>query len=165
MKKILTTILIVLSICLVQYAWARVSLDTDYKPEYSPAVKLGETSADVPSNFANLILQILAGGLLYLAAPVAILIIAIAGLIAVISHGNQALTEKAKKTLVSAIIGLLVIIFSWIIVKGILDLVLQTDNNQRPATSASQDATTPASNETGTPTQSGGTGADTGESG
>ncbi len=110
----------------------RVVLDPNLKPDNSPGVIIGtETLAKsgAEAAFGNYVLQIIAGGLITVAAPVAIIIIAISGLIAVVSHGEQALIDKAKKTLTWAIIGLIVIIFSWVIVKAVISVVISANSN------------------------------------
>lgn len=106
---------------------ARITLDTNLKPDNSPGVIIDPaslTKSGGEAAYANYILQMLAGALISIAAPVAIIIIAVAGLIAVVSHGDQGLIDKAKKTLVWAVIGLIVIIFSWVIIRTVVSLVL-----------------------------------------
>ncbi len=131
-KIIILTILAVFILCIAQIAFATVELDTRFKPEYSPSVTLKDGAGNNPAAYGVAVLQTIAGGLITLAAPVAIVIIAIAGLMAVVSHGNQNITEKAKKTLFAAIIGLIIIIFSWIGVRAAIELVLRTDDYQPP---------------------------------
>jgi hypothetical protein len=116
----------------------RVVLDPNLKPDNSPGVIIGTKTlqaAGAEAAFGNYVLQIIAGGLITVAAPVAIIIIAISGLIAVVSHGDQALIDKARKTLTWAIIGLIVIIFSWVIVKAVISVVISANSN--PATQTS----------------------------
>lgn len=131
----------------------RVVLDTSMKPENSPGViidpKTLET-AGAETAFANYMLQVLAGGLITVAAPVAIIIIAIAGLFAVVSHGDQKLIDRAKKTLTWAIIGLVVIIFSWVIVRTAIEVVLTVNNSP-----SSQTGAQPAGDDNNTTAQSG----------
>lgn len=153
MKKIFFTILLLLTLVQTpavlaapviagQDLMARVTLDPTLKPSNSPGVVFSEDELGKPGidgAFGSYILQMLAGGLITLAAPVAIIIIAASGLMAVISRGNQATMDKAKKTLTWAIIGLVVIIFSWVITRGVIDLVISTNQNpgQAPATTDS----------------------------
>lgn len=110
---------------------ARIVLDPNLKPENSPGVVVNPETlekAGAETAFANYMLQVLAGGLITVAAPVAIIIIAIAGLIAVVSHGDQKLIDRAKKTLTWAVIGLIVIIFAWVIVRTTIEVVLSVNN-------------------------------------
>ncbi len=129
---------------------AAVEINPDLHPEYAPVVVIkGGTSAD----YGNYFLQLIAGGLLYLAGPVAIIVIAVAGLRYVTSHGNQEAIDGAKKTLQWAIIGLIIIILSYAAVRVVITTVLQTDQ-----TSPGQSVTKPTPPATPTPPPSGDTG-------
>ncbi len=130
----LTILMMNLSICN-----ARITLDTSLKPDNSPGVFISQDTLKQQGSeayFGNYLLQVLAGALITVAAPVAIIVIAIAGLIAVVSHGDQALIGKAKKTVQWAVIGLLIIIFSWVIIRTTISIVFTTNSNQ-PATNSS----------------------------
>lgn len=112
---------------------ARLTLDPNLKPQNSPGVIIGQETLKKEGSETALInytLQVLAGALINLAAPIAIIIIAISGLYAVISHGNQSLIEKAKKTLQWAVIGLVIIIFSWVIIRTVLTIIIDANSNQ-----------------------------------
>ncbi len=104
---------------------AVVSLPTDLHPDYAPEINVNAKNEDQPIEavYANAVLQFIAGGLLYLAGPVAILVIAIAGLRYVTAHGNQNLMDGAKKTLTYAVVGLIVIIFSFAIIRAIISAI------------------------------------------
>ncbi len=107
-----------------------VSLPDELHPNFAPDVKITgtddqkKTPGFLEAAYANFFLQLIAGGLLYLAGPVAIAVIAIGGVRYTISHGNDTMLEGAKKTLMYGIIGLLIIIFSYAIVKGIIGVVV-----------------------------------------
>ena len=123
----------------------RIVLDPTLKPDNSPGVVVDPKtldSAGAETAFANYMLQVLAGGLITVAAPVAIIIIAISGLFAVVSHGDQKLIDRAKSTLTWAIIGLVIIIFSWVIVRTTIEVVLTVNNS--PSSQTSGQATPPA---------------------
>ena len=114
---------------LLPTASAFVSLPSDLHPDYAPAINLqGATpgSKADPNDYANFFLQLIAGGLLYMAGPVAILVIAVAGLRYVTAHGKQENIEGAKKTLEWAIIGLILIILSFAIVRIVITTLIQT---------------------------------------
>ncbi len=99
---------------------AEITLPNDLHPQYAPTVVLtGGNEAD----YGNYFLQLIAGGLLYLAAPIAVLIIAMAGSEYVKSSGDETKIEAAKKTLVWAVIGLVVIILSYAIIRSVITLV------------------------------------------
>ncbi len=72
---------------------------------------------------ANYILQLIAGSLIYLAGPTAVLILASGGLRYVTSRGNQPQMDAAKKTITYAIIGLIVIILSLAIVANVIRMI------------------------------------------
>lgn len=114
----------------LQEKLAYVSLDPELHPAYAPIVSIEDKAmagSKTPQDklraatlYGILFMQILAGGLIYLAGPVAVLVIAIAGLRYVVSHGEQGEMDAAKKTLTYAIVGLIVIILSYAIIKAIL---------------------------------------------
>lgn len=118
----------------------RVVLDSSLKPDNSPGVvftseaELKKSAVPTDAKFGNFLLQMLAGGLITIAAPVAIIIIAVAGLIYVTSHGNQGMIDKAKNALTYAIVGLIVIIFSWIIVRAVISIVINTNPGGQTST-------------------------------
>ncbi len=125
---------------------ARLTLDPALKPQNSPGVIIGEETLKKEGSETALInytLQVLAGALINLAAPIAIIIIAISGLYAVVSHGDQALIEKAKKTLQWAVIGLVIIIFSWVIIRTVLTVIIDANSNQETSTTEQSTENTP----------------------
>ena len=125
---------------------ARIVLDPNLKPENSPGVVVNpETlkSAGAETAFANYMLQVLAGGLITVAAPVAVIIIAISGLLAVVSHGDQKLIVRAQKTLTWAVIGLIVIICAWEIVRTTIEVVVSVNN--APGSTTGQPSSQPLS--------------------
>ena len=151
MKKFLLTIIFLINLSILPLAFAssldnstqnqdlqtRIFLDNNYKPANSPGItftpdaqKALKDGTGNEAIFSNFILQMLAGALISVAAPVAVIIIAIAGFMAVSARGNQAQLDKAKQTLTHAIIGLLIIIFSWVIVKAVISAVLSTNSSQ-----------------------------------
>ena len=153
-KKILTSLFLLYTITLTSVGicsaantelkpkdlMARLTLDNSFKPENSPGEIIaskdlqGESGSAV---FGNYLLQVMAGALISIAAPIAIVIIAIAGLIATVSHGDDGLIKRAKDTLKWAVIGLIVIIFSWVIVRTTISIVQQTNSNQPNTTNSS----------------------------
>lgn len=130
MKKLITTILLLFAIMSVTIpsAIAAVQIDPQLHPEYAPVVVLqcppSNPKCDLSPEYANYFLQLIAGGLLYLAAPTAVLIIAVSGLRYATSHGDENSMEGAKKTLMWAIIGLVVVIGAWAIVRIIIDTIV-----------------------------------------
>jgi hypothetical protein len=110
-------------------AQAQVQLDPNLRPGYAANIEApGGNRAAV----TNAILQLIAGGLIYAAGPMAVLIIAWGGLQYVTSHGDQTKMENAKKTIMWAIIGLLVIIISWAVVSNIITIIAETGTGTVP---------------------------------
>lgn len=132
----------------------RIILDDSLKPDNSPGVNFAnkqdliDNKKNSETQFGNYLLQTLAGGLITVAAPIAIIIIAVSGLMMVTAQGNQGKLDKAKQTLTQAIIGLVIIIFSWVIVKAALNAVISVNSNQQ-GTAASTSAATPGSSSSG----------------
>ena len=139
MKKLLTTIGLIFTLMTIvmPIASARMGLPDELHPDYAPVVKLQATKDGGPADeaaYGNYFLQLIAGGLLYFAAPVAVLVIAIGGLRYVTSHGKQENIEGAKKTLEWAIIGLIIIMLSFAIVRVIITTLLQTPTDPQKIT-------------------------------
>lgn len=61
--------------------------------------------------------------LLFFAAVIAVVVIAVAGINYVTAGGDSAKTDKAKKMILYAITGLLVISFSWLALKLVVELL------------------------------------------
>lgn len=123
MKKFLIislTILVGISLIAPLAMSQGFQLPSELKPEYAPNYTVGGKN---DASTANAILQIIAGGLIYLAGPFAILLIAIGGLRYVISRGDQGAMDEAKKNITWAIIGLIVIALSWAIVVNIIRIL------------------------------------------
>lgn len=113
---ILISLLLVAPIVMAQ----GFQLPADLKPQYAPNYTVGGQNNIAT---ANAIMQILAGGLIYVAAPFAVLLIAIGGLRYTISRGDQTAMDEAKKNITWAIIGLIVIALSWAIVVNIIRII------------------------------------------
>jgi hypothetical protein len=116
---------------------AQVPLNPDLRPEYAVNLQPQGSGQTYAANSGNIILQLVAGSLIYAAGPIAVLMLAVGGLRYVIAHGDQAQMEAAKKNITWAIIGLLVIMVSWLIVSNVIGVVTQA-----PAASQSAPATT-----------------------
>lgn len=100
---------------------ASVTLPDALHPKFAPVVVIkGGNEAD----YGNYFLQLIAGGLLFLAAPVAVLVIVFGAITYMLSMGEQNTIDSAKKTLMYGIIGLLVTMFSFAIVRLIIEFVV-----------------------------------------
>jgi len=111
------------------------AIPNEYKPVNTPFSDMkfsGETDAEKkstkPENTTNTVLQIIAGTLLYFAAPIAVFSIAQAAFMITMNGGDTEKLESGKKHLTWAIIGLVVIIFSYSIVKIIIGFVINVGN-------------------------------------
>jgi hypothetical protein len=126
-KLILQSILIIslMSSILVAHAATQgLQLDTQLKPQYAaniPASKGGSRADPI-----NIVLQLIAGSLIYAAGPIAVLMIAIGGFRYVISRGDQNQMEGAKKTIMWAVIGLMIIIISYSIIISVISIIGET---------------------------------------
>lgn len=122
-------ILIILGLLALQFiplslVRANVSLPKEYHPEYAPVVNMSDKANE--ADYGNYYLQLIAGGLLYLAGPIAVFIIAFIGSGLVTAGGDETKIAEAKKGLTYAVIGLLVIMLSWVLVKAAITLALGT---------------------------------------
>lgn len=61
--------------------------------------------------------------LLYISGAIAILVIVMAGVIYVLSAGNQVSVDKAKKMIIGGVVGLVVVLLSLVIVETIVSFV------------------------------------------
>lgn len=129
MKKIL---LLTICLFLIGYfapaALAQQGYGIPVKPELAPLTDISTGSSEAS---LNVVLQIIAGGLIYIAAPIAIFMIAFYGFRLSSSFGGQEDLDGPKKGIQWAIGGLLVIMLSVVIVRFVLTTVLSTD---QPAT-------------------------------
>lgn len=121
----MATIVAIFTLYPGQPALAQVMINEDYKPGFAVDLKKPEEgeSTGFATRAAATILQLLAGSLIFVAGPAAVLILAVGGLRYVISHGDQTAIEEAKKTIIWAIIGLIVIMLSWAIVVNVATLL------------------------------------------
>lgn len=117
MKKLAAKIILTVLITLFSIQTVNAyQIDESYRPINSPF----ELSKELKSNNVSAtrtVLEIIAGSLLYFAAPVAIIMIAYGGLSMVIGGAESEKLEEAKKHLTWSLIGLGIIILSYSIVR------------------------------------------------
>jgi len=124
-KKILKigliiTLAILASLLFTHIAGATYQLPKEFKPENVPFdMNFSETGAgkDAGTSVLLKILQIIAGSLLYFAAPLAVIAIAMIAFNMAMGSGSTEKIETQKKNLTWAILGLLTIILSYSIIK------------------------------------------------
>ncbi|MCX6735234.1 MAG: hypothetical protein NTZ25_05005 [Candidatus Peregrinibacteria bacterium] len=124
-KKIFTTILLATSLLIAGTAAAQAyQIDPSYRPSNEPFA-LDKTIKDQGASGATIVvLQIIAGALLYFAAPIGIIMIAWSGGSMVIFGAEQEKLDAAKKHLIWSIVGLVVIILSYSLVKVIITAIV-----------------------------------------
>jgi len=114
-------ILVPLQIALADHSYlAAVQVNPELRPGYAANVQTAEINS---GGVAKNILQLIAGGLIYLAGPTGILILAVGGLRYVTSGGKQPAMEAAKKTITFAIVGLIIMALSLAIITSIIMLM------------------------------------------
>lgn len=100
------------------------SLDPSYRP-VNAAFDI-DYDANDPAFNTIIILQILAGALLYFATPVSIIFIALAGWKMVTGGAESEKLDEAKKSLTWSLIGLVAIMLSYSAVRFIISFVIKS---------------------------------------
>ena len=129
MIKILTKLLLssILILSLSYIANADMGINVNYMPDNTPfpvdfAKEASDTNIGASPSMATVsILQVLAGGLLYFAGPVAVILIVINAFNMATGGADSEKLEQAKKGLTWTIAGLLLIILSWSIVNTVIE--------------------------------------------
>jgi hypothetical protein len=130
-KKILIGLFLILLIA-VPIVVSAYTIPSDYAPPSAPFVSLPATTKG--EGTVILIVNIITGALLGIAASFAIFFLAIGGFRYVTSLGQTEVMEKAKKTIIYAILGLLAVIFSYIIVQTVIKIVISVEEEPMPTT-------------------------------
>lgn len=123
-KLILKSILLasLLAVICSQTAFA-YQINNDFRPINLPfGLEYEKNSAETNT---IIILQILAGGLLYFAAPLAIILIGIASITMIVGGAETDKVDQAKKNLTWTVLGLLIIIMSYSIVRAVITYVVK----------------------------------------
>lgn len=89
-----------------------------YKWDGKNNICLGDEAAPI-----NEVLQVFGGALLMVSGGLAVIVVAIGGIMYITSRGNQQQMEYAKNTLLYAAIGIFAITFSFFIVRFILEFI------------------------------------------
>lgn len=92
-------------------SFAIIAVTADQVPTQVEPLPTSQTPSSVSQILANIIIYILG-----FSAALAVLFIIIGGLRFIISSGDQNAADQAKKIILYAVLGLLVIIFSFVIV-------------------------------------------------
>lgn len=139
-KKIAKTGLIILTaafafILFSGIADASYQIIKDYKPENVPFdLDFTESAGGGAAGTSAIItiLQIIAGALLYVAAPIAVIIIAMTAFNFVMYSGSSEKVESSKKQLTWAVLGLLTIMLSYSLIKFLISFAVGVFNEPEP---------------------------------
>jgi hypothetical protein len=126
-KKILTTIFLTTSLLIASttVVHAVYQIDPSFRPANEPFALDKEIKEQGASGATVVILNIIAGALLYFAVPVGVIMIVWAGSSMVINGAEQEKLDAAKKHLTWSVIGLVVIILSYSLVKIIITMIVR----------------------------------------
>jgi len=105
------------------------TIDADFRPQNEPLNINEQIEQDGAAGGAILILQIITGGLLYFAAPLAIIMIASSAFGMTMGSDDPEKMTTGKKHLTWLSIGLLIIILSYSLVKFVIGLIQASGNN------------------------------------
>lgn len=146
-KKALTSL--IFSIMLAATVQAAIGIPSELQPQNVPLKGLNETitqqvaagGQDGAVTAANTVLQYIANLLLFFAAPLAVLFIARAGADYAFALGEDSKIESAKRELTWSLIGLVLVMFSYVLVR----VIIQPLPLLQKATDAAQAPNPPAS--------------------
>ncbi|MFA5820614.1 MAG: pilin [Candidatus Gracilibacteria bacterium] len=129
LKRIITIGLLAITLSLfTAQITSAYAIPNAYAPENTPfAPKELDFNSGInkaPSFYLNLILQIIAGGLLYVVAPFTVIMIALAAFNMVMGGDDPEKVGNAKKALMWAVLGLILVILSYSLVKNIISIAI-----------------------------------------
>lgn len=101
-------------------------IDDSYRPTNAPFALTEDIKDKGSAGALVLILQMIASGLLYFAAPIAIIMLGFGAFNMVMGSGETEKIDQAKKHLTWALIGLIAIILSYSIVRIVITMALTT---------------------------------------
>ncbi len=131
MKKHIVKIL--LASVLLSLLWAAnahaFTLPDTFKPINSPFSINKDLEAQGAAGGTIIILQIIAGGLIYFAAPLAVMFFSFAGFAIVTGGADTDKIEQGKKNLIWTSVGLLLIILSYSAVRFIISFIIAAATN------------------------------------
>jgi hypothetical protein len=119
---------------LVNSAFAAIQLDDNLRPNNLPTFGAEEAvDNDHPETAATQTLIMFVGNLvsqaLLFVGALAIIFLIIAGMNYIFAFGKDERIEKGKRGMFWSLVGLLVVLLSYAIVQGILQIVLQVDES------------------------------------
>lgn len=117
-------------------ALAAIGIDPDLRPEYAPGSRLEiqTPDADVQDKYGtravSMIIADIALVLIQISGVIAIYFIVNSGLTYVKAFGRDEELQKAKKSMIWALVGLIVIISAYAIVQNVIRITLTVDESQ-----------------------------------
>lgn len=146
-KKVLISLVLTLIVLPSSSALAVVTIPSDYYPEGAPTIT-GNTpktsDINVADNYRNTLTLRITNLVLYIAGLVAIFFVVLNGFKMVTSAGSDEVITQTKKGLTWAIVGLLLIILSYSIMRFIISVPFNlADQSQNSAPSSVAPASTP----------------------
>ena len=127
--KLLLIGLLIIAFAQIADAQAGLGISNEYKPDNTPfPIDFTNETKDA-GTYTITILRILAGALLWFAAPVAVILIVINALNMAKGGADSEQLEQAKKGLTWTLIGLVVIILSYAIVKTVISFTIEVAEN------------------------------------
>jgi len=135
MKKILITIFALSVFLTVNSSFCLAyQLNTNYKPVNAPTFMKEEDAKKPVNEVTVIVLQTISGALLYFAAPVAVILIAMAAFTITSAAGETDKIDQGKKHLTWAVLGLLLIILSYSTARYVIKAVVAAgENSASPA--------------------------------
>lgn len=124
-KSLISLILVTLLLILGTAAVHAYQIDPSYRPSNEPFALNKEIKEGGASGATNIVLQLIAGALLYFAVPIGVIAIVFSGSSMVMNGAEQEKLDAAKKHLTWSVIGLITIILSYSIVRIIINAILQ----------------------------------------
>ncbi len=126
MKKLLLTTLLAITIFLsLGLSASAATIPDEFRPDNAPLNIFSDEEDIDAASATNLILQTIASGLLYFAAPLAVVFIAQSAYSMVEGGADTEKLDQAKKQLQWAILGLILIILSYSLVQFIIGFTVQ----------------------------------------
>lgn len=109
-----------------------LSLDDSLRPDNLPGVEIQDATSDTnPETAATQTLIIYVGGLvskfLLFAGAISIIFLIVAGANYITAFGKDERIEKGKRGMFWSVAGLLIIMLSYAIVRGVISILLQVD--------------------------------------
>lgn len=146
MKKLLITIGLIIILLTIGISVAQAyEINPDFKPINAPF----DIQGDNPEYRTVTILQLLAGALLYFAAPLGVIFITMTAWTLITEGSDTEKYEQAKKHLTWTIIGLILIILSYSLVKFTIDFVIEAAERTEPVPGRESPAEQPSINDLG----------------